>query len=372
MAPPMPPVAPVTRALRPVRSNMRGSSYPFRDALKAATSSGVPMATAEAPGGDALHEAGQHLAGADLIERIDALGRHVGHALAPAHGAGDLADQGVADRGRIGDGSGLHIGHDRHGRGIHGHACQRLAHGVGRRLHQGAMEGGGHGQHHGALGALGPGRWRPPARRRPCGRRPRPGRRHCRWPHRRPRPEPPRGRPRGRRRIRARAAPPWRPAPPERRSAWRCRGSAEAGPYRQIDRLPAAASAEYSPSEWPATKAACCFRSSPASASSTRIAARLTAIRAGWVLAVRVSSSAGPSHMRAESFWDRASSTSSNTALACGKASARALPMPTAWLPWPGKMNARFIRNGSLDSSNSRGTRTGGRGVKAKSALLRT
>ena len=31
------------------------------------------------------------------------------------------------------------------------------------------------------------------------------------------------------------------------------------------------------------------------------------------------------------------SSTSSNTALACGKASARALPMPTAWLPWPGK-----------------------------------
>jgi hypothetical protein len=66
-------------------------------------------------------------------------------------------------------------------------------------------------------------------------------------------------------------------------------------------------------------------------------------MRAGWVLAVRVSSSAGPSQTIAESFWDRASSTSSKTARACGKASARALPMPTLWLPWPGKTNARFM-----------------------------
>jgi hypothetical protein len=32
-----------------------------------------------------------------------------------------------------------------------------------------------------------------------------------------------------------------------------------------------------------------------------------------------------------------------NTARACGKASASALPMPTAWLPWPGKTKAAAI-----------------------------
>ena len=110
-----------------------------------------------------------------------------------------------------------------------------------------------------------------------------------------------------------------------------------------IEKVPAAESAEYSPSECPATKATSRFRSRPRSASSTRRAARLAAIRAGWALAVRVSSSTGPSNISRERFWERAASTSSNTARACGKASARALPMPTAWLPWPGNRKARVM-----------------------------
>jgi hypothetical protein len=79
-------------------------------------------------------------------------------------------------------------------------------------------------------------------------------------------------------------------------------------------RLPAAQRAEYSPSEWPATKSGA---ASP-SASSARKAASEVAIRAGWAFAVRVSASAGPSHMVAESFSPRAASTSSNTARAAG------------------------------------------------------
>ncbi len=66
-------------------------------------------------------------------------------------------------------------------------------------------------------------------------------------------------------------------------------------------------------------------------------------MRAGWAFAVSVSSSAGPSNIRPESFCDSAASTSSRTARACGKASASALPMPTAWLPCPGNTNARAM-----------------------------
>ena len=61
---------------------------------------------------------------------------------------------------------------------------------------------------------------------------------------------------------------------------------------------------------------------------------------AGWALAVRVSASMGPSHITCVRLSLRAASTSSNTALAAGKLSASALPIPTAWLPWPGKIKA--------------------------------
>ncbi len=105
---------------------------------------------------------------------------------------------------------------------------------------------------------------------------------------------------------------------------------------------PAAARAEYSPREWPATNAA--FSTPiPNSFSRVRITARLTAMRAGWVFSVRVRSSIGPSRISLLSFWPRASSTSWNTSRALAKASPRSAPMPTAWLPWPGKMKARLM-----------------------------
>jgi hypothetical protein len=84
------------------------------------------------------------------------------------------------------------------------------------------------------------------------------------------------------------------------------------------DRLnaPAAHSAEYSPSECPATKLAA--STVTPSASIARIAAIEVAINAGCAFAVRVSSSAGPSQINALSFSPSASSTSSNTATAAG------------------------------------------------------
>ncbi len=81
---------------------------------------------------------------------------------------------------------------------------------------------------------------------------------------------------------------------------------------------PAAASAEYSPSEWPATKRTSRAGLTPVSASSTRSAASETAIRAGWVFAVSVSSSAGPSQMSVERCAPSAASTSSKTRRAAG------------------------------------------------------
>ncbi len=91
----------------------------------------------------------------------------------------------------------------------------------------------------------------------------------------------------------------------------------------------AAASAEYSPSEWPATKAASRPRSMPASASSTRSAASETAMSAGCAFAVRVSVSGGPFQIVSLSFSPSAASTSSKTRRAATKVSASPLPMPT-------------------------------------------
>ena len=90
----------------------------------------------------------------------------------------------------------------------------------------------------------------------------------------------------------------------------------------------AAASAEYSPTEWPATKAVSAT-SIPASASSTRITARLTAMIAGWAFSVSISWSSGPSNISRLRFCFRASSTSCNRWRAAGKASASARPIPT-------------------------------------------
>src|SRR5690606_30665245 len=49
-----------------------------------------------------------------------------------------------------------------------------------------------------------------------------------------------------------------------------------------------------------------------------------------------------------DSFSPSASSTSLKTSLASGKASASSRPMPTAWLPWPGNVNAMVISGAPL------------------------
>ena len=136
--------------------------------------------------------------------------------------------------------------------------------------------------------------------------------------------------------LQCRAAPPsrrCRPAPP---AAWRGRGCAAAARCRRCVNAPAAASAEYSPSEWPATNCASRLRSTPASASSTRIAASETAISAGWAFSVSVSLSAGPSHMIAVSFSPSASSTSSNTARAGERPRPAPCPCRPPGCPGPG------------------------------------
>ena len=106
------------------------------------------------------------------------------------------------------------------------------------------------------------------------------------------------------------------------------------------ENAPVAASALYSPRECPATSADFCRKVKPPSVSSTRSTAIDIAMSAGWVFSVKVRASAGPSNISCESFCFSASSTSWNTSRAAGKASARARPMPTVWLPWPGKMKA--------------------------------
>src|SRR5215469_6273723 len=109
----------------------------------------------------------------------------------------------------------------------------------------------------------------------------------------------------------------------------------------------AAAKAEYSPSECPATKVTFRVRLRRPSVSRTRMTARLAAINAGWAFSVRVSSFSGPSNIKCDRFCASASSTSANSRRADPNAAARAPPMPTACEPCPGNTNARFIRTTS-------------------------
>src|SRR3954454_5948361 len=139
IAPPMPPVAPVTSAFLPDRSNIDSSSkarsgqmrsgFPERSCVNLKNSSAmtnhralgllrsgqcflgggnvVRSAHRDADGAvcDALDQACQHLARADLEEMSDALPCHIGNRFAPAHRAGDLFDQAAADFAGIGDGA---------------------------------------------------------------------------------------------------------------------------------------------------------------------------------------------------------------------------------------------------------------------------
>ncbi len=181
------------------------------------------------------------------------------------------------------------------------------------------------------------------ARQRPCGRSPRPGRRHCRW---RPRPLRPAllpCRPPGRAPARCPSSAAMAPTPTGTAFCIDCPRSFRSRAASASFSDPAAASAEYSPSEWPATWLARLPSGLPPSFSRIRITAMLTAIRAGWAFSVRTSSDSGPSRINLDRFCFRASSTSWNTSRAVPKASARSAPMPTAWDPCPGNTKARLM-----------------------------
>ena len=132
MAPPMPPEAPVTSAVLPLRSNMaRLSSAAFKRSASsesASTSAGWPTASASISRSMRLAKPRQHLAGAELDQALDALRLQPQHALAPAHHAGHLLDQQAADGLRVADRCRGDIGDERHRRRREVDCGQRLLH----------------------------------------------------------------------------------------------------------------------------------------------------------------------------------------------------------------------------------------------------
>ena len=264
------------------------------------------------------------------------------HALAPAHGSGHLLDE-PAHGSRPGRSSGWRctFGDQRHHR--RDYLSPSPAHRASRRPRAASARNGRARRPAASWRACAPApsRSRPRARPLPCCRRRRSGPARCRS---RPAHTSPCAASAAisldQLRARGRGAPPSRPARPAPPAAWRGRGCAASCAASASEKAPAAASAEYSPSEWPATKRASRPRSSPASPPAREPPAIETAISAGCAFSVRVSLSAGPSHMMALSLSPSASSTSSKTARAGAKASASALPMPTAWLPCPGNVSA--------------------------------
>src|ERR1700736_2445232 len=102
MLPPMVPVAPVTKAVFPVRSNIASSSN-ARGGLELGDVVGRTDRGRVSTRRDALDQAGEHFAGADLVERRHAGLRHEQYRLAPAYRAGHLRDQASHDVRRITD-----------------------------------------------------------------------------------------------------------------------------------------------------------------------------------------------------------------------------------------------------------------------------
>ena len=183
----------------------------------------------------------------------DAVGRHARHALAPAHGAGHLLDEALLDLGGIGDRRRQHVGDQRHRGRLDLDLGQRLGHGVGGRLHQRAMEGRADVERQEAAHAVRLGERRRRGRSRSWRRRSRPGSARCRWRAGTPRPARLRRRASRPRPCRRRAAPPWRPGPTGTAACIACPRIFRRRAASATLSAPAAASAEYSPSEWPAT-----------------------------------------------------------------------------------------------------------------------
>src|ERR1700733_13315719 len=159
IAPPMPPLAPVTSAVLPVRSNIilsPNSGCPHRGerVFRRTDIAGPANRNADGALGDTLDQSAQHLAGSDFEKPYDPMMGHISHRFAPAHGARDLLDQPSADLGGFGDRRSQYVRHQGCCRGLDGNTGQCLRHRVGRRLHQPAMKRRGDRKHHRALGAL--------------------------------------------------------------------------------------------------------------------------------------------------------------------------------------------------------------------------
>src|SRR5579872_5509102 len=118
MAPPMPPVAPVTSAVLPVKSNMIALPLARSCAGHRRFESRDIFGRAYGARADAFRdpsdETAEHLAGAYFIKRVGARARHRGNGLAPAHRAGDLSDERAHDFGGIVNGPRQNIGDHRH------------------------------------------------------------------------------------------------------------------------------------------------------------------------------------------------------------------------------------------------------------------
>ncbi len=102
---------------------------------------------------DLAVEAAEDLAGADLDEVGGAGLLEEADALHPADGAGDLADEGVADGGAAGEQEGVDVGGDGEGGVVEGDRLQRAGELLLGGVHEGAVEGRADRKHDGALGA---------------------------------------------------------------------------------------------------------------------------------------------------------------------------------------------------------------------------
>src|SRR5882724_3975219 len=128
IAPPMPPVAPVTSAVLPVKSNINFSLR--QRALRGGDISGAADRNADRPVGNALDQPAQHLAGADLKKPRDAAACHVSDRLAPTNRPRHLLNQTAANLVGIGDRGGQHVGDQRRGWRLDGDLGERLGHRV--------------------------------------------------------------------------------------------------------------------------------------------------------------------------------------------------------------------------------------------------
>ena len=107
-------------------------------------------------------QAAERLAWPYLDEQLRARAHQRFHAVYPAHRAGYLADEGVADGLCGGHQAAGDVGGDRDAGIGQLERCEHPRHLLLRRLHQGAMEGRAYREHHGAAGAFGLGQRRGP------------------------------------------------------------------------------------------------------------------------------------------------------------------------------------------------------------------